>query len=106
MTADARPPSAILPTNQADDIAALGSRPRLFPSRLGLAPHDAWPGDGPGGDAGRIWLLSRLWLRHAALEHRIAEEAARPRPDPEALRALKREKLSIRDRIALLERRS
>jgi hypothetical protein len=57
-----------------------------------------------GGDAGRVWLLSRLWVQHATLEHRIAEEAARPRPDAELLHALKREKLGIRDRIASMER--
>jgi len=106
MTADARAPFTPVSADMAASIGSLGDRPRLFPSRLGPARRHALPGNIPIGDAGRVWLLSRLWVQHAGLEHRIAEEAARPRPDAEVLGALKREKLATRDRIASLERRA
>lgn len=105
MTANARPPSAPLPASLAAYAAPFVGQVRLFPLRLGPARPRAHASAMPGGDAGRVWLLSRLWTQHARLECRIAEEAARPRPDADTLRALKREKLAVRDRIALLERR-
>jgi len=104
MTADARPNFTPASADLAARIGSLGDRPRLFPSRLGSAPRHARPGDIPTGDAGRVWLLSSLWVQHANLERRIAEEEVRPRPDAEVLRARKCEKLALRDRIASLER--
>jgi len=52
----------------------------------------------------RSWLLERLSDRHAELERALAEEMERPMPDDTALRRIKREKLSVRDRIAAIER--
>lgn len=70
--------------------------PRLFPSRLTLrAPRAA--GSGP---ATSLATLARLWIEHALAERRLAQEAARPRPDHELLRALRRQRLHLRDRIA------
>jgi hypothetical protein len=106
MTADARPLFTPASADLAARIGSLGDRPRLFASRLGPGRPHARPGNFPTGDAGRAWLLSLLWVQHAYLEHRIAEEGARPRPDAGLLCAHKREKLAIRDRIASRERRA
>jgi hypothetical protein len=44
--------------------------------------------------------IATLAQKHAALEARLGEEHARPSPDTTALRALKREKLRLKDAIA------
>lgn len=70
--------------------------PRLFPSRLTLrAPRAASP-----GPATTFATVARLWIEHALAERRLAQEAARPRPDHALLRALRLERLRLRDRIA------
>lgn len=71
--------------------------PRLFPSRLSLRR----PGPAQPSLAG----LARLWIEHALAERRLAQEAARPRPDHELMRALRLERLRLRDRIARLSKR-
>jgi hypothetical protein len=48
--------------------------------------------------------LVTLSERHAALELRIAEEGARPRPNETALAALKREKLRLKEEMERLKR--
>ncbi|MBW8270978.1 YdcH family protein [Caldovatus aquaticus] len=55
-------------------------------------------------DAPLLARIRALEERHEALERRLAEEEARPRPDPDALHRLKREKLRLRDAIARLRR--
>lgn len=79
--------------------------PRLFPTRLGLRaarPADA-PEDAPS--AAQVWLLARLWVRHAELDRRLTEALRHPAPDEAALAALRRERLAVRDRIGRLSRR-
>ncbi|HTU52961.1 MAG TPA: DUF465 domain-containing protein [Acetobacteraceae bacterium] len=46
--------------------------------------------------------LSALKDRHASLETRIAEEDQRPRPDPDTLSRLKREKLRVKEEMERL----
>ena len=48
--------------------------------------------------------LEALKARHAGLDAQIEEEIKRPHPDDEAIHALKKEKLKIKDEIARLER--
>jgi hypothetical protein len=50
--------------------------------------------------------LRTLEERHAALEARIADEDNRPRPDPEALTRLKREKLRLKEEMERLKTQS
>lgn len=45
--------------------------------------------------------IAALKAKHRALDARIEEEAARPLPDEVALHQLKREKLRIKDEIAV-----
>lgn len=106
MTTDANPPFTPLPASLSQAGGHLAGRQRLFPSRLGPARPRPRPEDMAAEEEGRAWLRARLWLRHAGLDRRIAEEAARPRPDAETLRTLKRDKLLVKDRIASLERRA
>jgi hypothetical protein len=47
-------------------------------------------------------LVSRLKTKHANLELAIENEMARPLPDEEALAALKRKKLQIKDELLKL----
>ena len=53
-------------------------------------------------EAARIRSLQE---RHATLEIRIAEEDGRPRPDPEALVRMKREKLRLKEEMERLRHR-
>lgn len=46
--------------------------------------------------------LQSLSTRHAALEARIADEGARPRPDDTALARLKRQKLRLKEEMERL----
>ncbi len=48
--------------------------------------------------------IETLKKRHAFLERAIDEESHRPRPDPETLSDLKRQKLRIKDELFRLER--
>lgn len=48
--------------------------------------------------------IEALRKKHASLERAIDEENHRPRPDPETLTDLKRQKLRIKDQIVQLER--
>jgi len=48
--------------------------------------------------------LRTLETRHAALETRITEEGARPRPDDATLARLKREKLHLKEEMERLRR--
>ena len=105
MTADARPPTASRPTAITCHHQALREGYRLFPTRLSFERSAPQSSDKPPQVlASLTWLMSRLWLHHSVLERRIAEAAARPRPDSAALGVLKRERLAVRDRIAALER--
>ncbi len=105
MTADARPPIASTPTAVTCRHQALREGYRLFPTRLSFERRALQSSVKPPEDlASLTWLLSRLWLHHSALERRIVEAAARPRPDAAALGVLKRERLAARRRIAALER--
>jgi hypothetical protein len=105
MTADARPPIPSTPTAVTCRHQVLREGYRLFPTRLSFERSSLQSSAKPPEDlASLTWLLSRLWLHHSILERRIAEAAARPRPDSAALSALKRERLAVRDRIAALER--
>lgn len=105
MTADVRLAIAPLLATPIGRNGAAQRQERLFPSRLVMrqpparASHSA-----PGDLATRTWLLARLWFQHASLERRIVEEAARPRPDAAELGALKRARVAVRDRIAVIER--
>ncbi|WP_270936381.1 YdcH family protein [Falsiroseomonas oryzae] len=47
--------------------------------------------------------LRALEERHAALEARIAEEDNRPRPDPDQLNRMKREKLRLKEEMERLK---
>jgi hypothetical protein len=49
--------------------------------------------------------IEELKEKHASLERAIDEESRRPLPDQAAIHDLKRQKLRIKDEIALLERR-
>jgi len=49
--------------------------------------------------------ILKLKDRHATLEAKIAAEIHRPLPDDDAISAMKREKLWIKDQIAAMERR-
>lgn len=49
--------------------------------------------------------MHKLKDRHATLEAKIEAEVHRPLPDDEAISAMKREKLWIKDQIAAMERR-
>ncbi|MBX6376513.1 MAG: YdcH family protein [Acetobacteraceae bacterium] len=54
-------------------------------------------------------LLARirsLQEKHETLERRIQEEEVRPRPDPDEIHRLKREKLRLRDEIERLRNSS
>ena len=46
--------------------------------------------------------VAALKARHAGLEGAIEEEAERPRPDDAAISQMKREKLRIKDELAVL----
>ena len=46
--------------------------------------------------------IRALESRHAAIETRIANEGARPRPDDETLAKLKREKLHLKEEMEKL----
>jgi hypothetical protein len=48
--------------------------------------------------------IRALQERHQALERRIQEEEVRPRPDPDEIHRLKREKLRLRDEMERLRR--
>jgi hypothetical protein len=48
--------------------------------------------------------IEALRKKHALLERAIDEENHRPRPDPDTLSDLKRQKLRIKDEIFQLER--
>ena len=48
--------------------------------------------------------LKAMRLRHTRLDAEIREEQRRPQPDPARLAFLKKLKLRLRDRIAVLER--
>jgi hypothetical protein len=48
--------------------------------------------------------VEALRAKHAELEHQIEEEEHRPRPDDTLITELKRQKLRIKDQIALLTR--
>jgi hypothetical protein len=103
MTADARP--LPVPASLATPVHALAERSRLFPKRLRATPLRAQASEALlPAETERAWLLSRLMVQHVGLEHQIREEAARPHPDAEMLRSLKRAKLLICDRIAALGR--
>jgi hypothetical protein len=43
--------------------------------------------------------ISALQLKHRELERALAEEVRRPLPDADAMRALKRQKLRVKDLI-------
>ncbi len=47
--------------------------------------------------------VAALKARHASLEGAIEEEAERPRPDDVAISRMKREKLRIKDEMAILQ---
>lgn len=44
--------------------------------------------------------VAALRAKHAQLEQKIEKESLRPHPDEDALHALKREKLRLKDEIA------
>lgn len=46
--------------------------------------------------------IDTLKSRHADLESRLANEAARPHPDDSLLHTLKREKLNVKDQMRRL----
>ncbi len=46
--------------------------------------------------------VEALKAKHASLEHAINEEIARPLPDDDAIRSLKKKKLQIKDEITRL----
>ncbi len=46
--------------------------------------------------------IMALEAKHAKLDRRIATEAQRPLPDPLALATLKKEKLRVKEELALL----
>jgi hypothetical protein len=48
--------------------------------------------------------IRALEERHATLESRIAEEDNRPRPDPDALNRLKREKLRLKEEMERMKK--
>jgi hypothetical protein len=48
--------------------------------------------------------IEALKEKHASLERAIDEENRRPRPDPDTLSDLKRQKLRIKDELFQLER--
>jgi hypothetical protein len=45
------------------------------------------------------YLVLRLRAHHATLEGEIAEELAKPLPDANKIKALKKEKLQLRDKL-------
>lgn len=47
--------------------------------------------------------IGALRERHASLEQKLQDEAARPSPDQDTIHDLKREKLALKDEIARLE---
>ncbi|TQF82022.1 MULTISPECIES: YdcH family protein [unclassified Elioraea] len=49
-------------------------------------------------------MIEDLRAQHAAFERALREELARPAPDDAAVRRLKRAKLTVRDRMALISR--
>jgi hypothetical protein len=48
--------------------------------------------------------LESLKVKHADLEARIADEERRPHPDDDIIHQLKKQKLRIKDTLALMER--
>ena len=48
--------------------------------------------------------IAALKARHASLESAIEAENARPRPDENAIPAMKRQKLRIKDELAALSK--
>jgi hypothetical protein len=46
--------------------------------------------------------MESLKARHAELETRIADEGQRPKPDPETMSRLKREKLHLKEEMERL----
>ena len=51
-----------------------------------------------------LYLLHRLQGEHSLLEAALAQEGRRPAPDERALKAMKRRKLLVKDRLQALER--
>lgn len=49
-------------------------------------------------------MIEDLRAQHAAFERALREEQARPMPDGVAVRRLKRAKLTVKDRMALISR--
>lgn len=54
--------------------------------------------------ARRERLIRELEAQHGAYERTLAEELRRPAPDPILVRRLKRAKLALKDRAAMLAR--
>jgi hypothetical protein len=50
-------------------------------------------------------LIDTLKRRHARLDHELAAERARRMPDPARVARLKKLKLAVKDRLALLRQR-
>ena len=50
--------------------------------------------------------IEELRAQHRSLEHTLDEEIHRPSPNPDIVTDLKRQKLRIKDEIALLEHSS
>jgi hypothetical protein len=48
--------------------------------------------------------LESLKIKHADLEARIADEERRPHPDDDIIHDLKKQKLRIKDTLAVMER--
>ena len=48
--------------------------------------------------------IERLKAEHARLEAQLDDETHRPLPDQQVLKQIKRQKLKIKDQLALLER--
>ncbi len=45
--------------------------------------------------------LSALAAKHAGIERRLADESRRPLPDPVVVRVLKKQKLRLKEALAL-----
>ncbi len=48
-------------------------------------------------------LIHRLLSEHSLLEAALVEEVRRPRPDSPTVKAIKRRKLQVKDRLQMLE---
>ncbi len=84
-----------LPGRSRPEWPAGGSAPDLRSGGRNLAP----------GERPHMSLdshIDQLKERHAALEARITDEDARPRPDSEALTRLKLEKLRLKEEMERL----